>query len=467
MKNIFILFIAVVIFSVINISCKKESFITSSDARLSLSTDNVKFDTVFTTVGSVTQSFKIFNDNDQKLLLSKVKLMGGSLSAFKININGVAATEQSDIELAANDSMYVFVTVNVNPTAANLPFVISDSILVSYNGNDLFVHLEAYGQNAHFLNNPVISSNTTWPNDLPYVIFGGMHVAASATLSIDSGCRIYSHANAPFIVDGTLLVNGKKGNEVLFAGDRLDEPYKYFPSGWPGFYFKSGSKNNVISFGVIRNAYQAIVVQDPSPNANPKLVIHQTIIDNAFDAGILSINSSVNIDNSLISNCGKNINITLGGNYTFTNCTIASYSNSFLLHKSPVLTATNFADQNGSILTADLDATFLNCIFWGDNGNIDDEVSINKQGTGLFNVTLDHCLYKALNDPSNTTFNASLKNIDPTFDSIDIDHKYYDFRINNALAPGIDQGGTTGFSKDLDNKNRNVGLPDLGCYEKQ
>jgi hypothetical protein len=32
--------------------------------------------------------------------------------------------EVSDIEIAADDSIYVFVTVNINPNAANLPFVV-------------------------------------------------------------------------------------------------------------------------------------------------------------------------------------------------------------------------------------------------------------------------------------------------------------------------------------------------------
>jgi len=158
----------------------------------------------------------------------------------------------------------------------------------------------------------------------------------------------------------------------------------------------------------------------------------------------------------------------LGGDYTFTNCTVASYSNSFLLHKTPVLIAANFADQNGVTLTANLNAVFRNCIFWGDNGTVDDEVLISKQGSNTFNVLIDHCLYKALADPSNTTLTANIKNADPVFDSIDINHKYYDFRISlNGLAPGIDKGTTTGFLKDLDNNNRSVGLTDIGCYEKQ
>ena len=62
-------------------SCRKESFITSPDARVNFSADSIKFDTVFTSVGSITQSFKIFNNNNQKLLLSKVKLVSSHVPA--------------------------------------------------------------------------------------------------------------------------------------------------------------------------------------------------------------------------------------------------------------------------------------------------------------------------------------------------------------------------------------------------
>src|SRR5205809_32330 len=101
--NFLWLFIFCFLFS----ACKKDSFITSSDARIATSIDSLKFDTVFTSIGSITQTFKITNANNQKLLLNKVKLMGGPASAFKINVNGVPSQEVNNIELAANDSMYV------------------------------------------------------------------------------------------------------------------------------------------------------------------------------------------------------------------------------------------------------------------------------------------------------------------------------------------------------------------------
>ncbi|MGC4100227.1 hypothetical protein [Ferruginibacter sp.] len=448
-------------------SCKKDFFITSAEARLTITADSLKYDTVFTSTGSITKSFKIINENSQKLRLSKVKLMGGAASAFKININGNPGPEMDNVEIAANDSIYVFASVTVNPNAANLPFILSDSILINYNGNDRFVQLEAWGQNANFLRNKVLTSNITWTNTLPYVILGSVRIDTTATLTIQAGTKIYSHADAPFIVDGTLTINGTKNNEVVFAGDRLDYYYKDLPAGWPGIYFRGNSKNNSLQFAIIKNAYQALVTTGPSINANPKIVLQQCIIDNAYDAGILAANSSLQANNSLISNCGSNIALIYGGDYTFTNCTAATYSTNYIVHKNPVLSVSNFATQGGSTVLANLNAVFRNCIFWADNtGFVNDEVVVSKQGSTTFNVLFEKNLYRGA-DPANSTLTSNIRNQDPVFDSIDVVKRIFNFRISSPAAPGINKGVATVYTKDLDNGNRNVGLPDLGCYEKQ
>ena len=451
------------------LSCKKESFITSADARLNITRDSVKFDTVFTSTGSITQSFKIINENNQQLRLSSVKLMGGINSPFKININGFPTVEENNIEIAANDSIYVFVSVTVNPNTANLPFILSDSIQVSYNGNTRFVQLEAFGQNAHFLRDSILTGNTVWNNDLPYVILGSLRVDTTASLTINPGCKIYTHANAPILVDGTLNINGSKNNEVVFTGDRLDAAYRDLPASWPGIYFRSTSENNQLRFAVIKNATQAVVVIDPAANNLPKLTLEQCIITNAYDAGLLLLNSYAEANNTLISNCSRNIYIEYGGKYSFTHCTVATYSNQYLLHTIPVLQAYNFTDASGTLQTADLEATFTNCIFWGDGGAVDDEVITGKEGNTVFNVNFNNCLYKALNDPADATLNAVIRNIEPAFDSIDVNNKYYDFRTSlNPFAPGLDAGLPVSLPTDLDDLPRSAGLaPDLGCYEKQ
>lgn len=449
-------------------SCKKDSFITSQLAQLNITADTLKYDTVFTTTGSITKSFKIINENNQKLRLSKVKLMGGTTSAYKMNVDGAATNEINNLDIEANDSIYVFVSVTINPNAANLPFIVSDSILINYNGNNRYVQLQSYGQNANFLSNRLITGNVVWTNNLPYVILGSIRIDTTAMLTIQSGCRIYAHADAPFIVDGSLIVNGTQSNNVTFTGDRLDADYKDLPASWPGIYFRGNSKNNVLSYAVVKNAYQAIVTEKPSINANPKLILHQCIVDNAYDAGIYCVNSSLQADNSLISNCGSNIILSYGGIYNFTHCTVAAFSNDYLTHKNPVLNVNNFIEQTGAFLTADLNAVFRNSIFWGDNGIVTNEVTVNKQGANPFTVLFEKNIYRVLTDPVNSVLNGNIKNADPSFDSIDVNKRIFDFRITkNAFAPGINAGVATGFPKDLDNNNRNIGLPDLGCYEKQ
>jgi hypothetical protein len=467
MKTISILSITILLFLY---SCKKDSFITTPDARISVTSDTLKFDTVFVTSGSTTQYLVIKNKNDQKLKLSSVKLMGGNSSLFKINVDGIVGPEVQNIEIDANDSVYVFVQVNVNQNSNNLPFVLRDSININYNGNNELVQLEAWGQNAHFFRDKAITVNEVWNNDLPYVILGSLYVDVNKTLTINKGCRIYVHADAPIVVDGTLQINGLKDtiDRVYFRGDRLDAPYKDYPASWPGIFFRSNSKDNVFNYAVIKNAYQALGVQDPSPNANPKLTLNECIIDNAFDAGVITVNSSVTARNCLISNCGKNVAIYKGGNYLFTHCTMATYSNSFQLHKDPSVILSNFVTVNNVQQPAALTATFKNCIIWGENGLVEDEVVTAKNNSAGFIAIFESVLWKVTATPANVTPSGIINNQSPQFDSIDVSEKYYDFRIATKQSPAVNAGASTSIALDLDGKPRTVGTkPDLGCFEKQ
>lgn len=465
MKNLILFLSGFIICCGIFTSCKKDSFITGSDARLSTSADSLKFDTVFTVTGSITKSFKILNNNDQKLLVSKIKLGGGLLSPYKMNVNGLATAEANNIEIAGNDSIYVFVTVTVNPTTTNLPFILNDSIAINYNGLTKFVQLEAFGQNAVFIRNGLVAGNVTFTNSLPYVILGGLQISNGASLTINAGTKIYCHADAPILVDGQLVCNGTKTQPIIFSGDRLDDPYKNFPASWPGIYFRGTSRDNLLQFTSVKNAFQAVVVLQPSVNANPKLMLRQAIIDNAFDAGLFCNNSNVVAENCLFSNNGNNVYIEKGGVYSFTHCTVAAYSNNFVLHQKP---AVYFSDVDATNQTAILNATMRNCIIYGDAGFVENDLQTKKTGTNSFVVTIDRCLYRAAIDPANAVITQSIKNINPSFDSLDVTRQFYNFRITkNAMAPGINKGTSTTLLKDLDNNNRNVGIPDLGAYEKQ
>ncbi len=448
--------------------CKKDTFITSKDAQLFLSADTLHFDTVFTSTGSITQMFKIKNGNNQKLKIDDVTLQGGPTSPFKINVDGTTGPAVNNIVLEANDSIFVFVTVTINPTLVTQSFVVRDSIRIESNGNKTYVQLEAYGQNAHFLRNVKVTGNTVWTNDLPYVILGGMQIDTTAVLTIEKGCRIYLHADAPLFVDGSLIVNGEKdtASRVYFSGDRLDYPYSEYPAGWPGIYFRGTSKNNVLSYAVVRNAYQGLVAQGPSVNANPKLILNECIIDNIYDAGLYGIQTSINATNCLISNCGKNVQLVLGGNYKFIHCSMPTIANNYITHKDPVLYVSNYVQAGGSFFTDNLTANFTNCIVWSENSTAENEVVTSKQTGSTFNVNFTNCLWKVKTTPSDVTATNIISNQNPLFDSVNVSKNYYSFRLKEN-SPAINKGAASTVTIDLDGNPRPVAQPDMGAYEKQ
>ncbi len=79
----------------------------------------------------------------KKLRLRSVSLAGGMNSYFKLNVDGTPGPVVSNVEIEANDSAYVFVSVKIDPSATDLPFVIKDSIHLQFNNQEKWIQLEA------------------------------------------------------------------------------------------------------------------------------------------------------------------------------------------------------------------------------------------------------------------------------------------------------------------------------------
>jgi hypothetical protein len=272
------------------------------------------------------------------------------------------------------------------------------------------------------------------------------------------------HADAPFLVDGTLVTNGTKTDSVTFQGDRLDNDYKDLPASWPGIYFRNSSTSNSLRYTIIKNGYQGVIAGQAN-GSFPKLSLNECTIDNIYDAALTGINSSIRALNCLITNSGLNVLLVNGGNYEISHCTVASYSNVFIPHKRPVLVISNW-DSTNQVNTYDLQATLTNNIFWGDQGNVENEVVVFRRGPNPFSVTLENCLYKAATPPNHVNSVNNLVNQPPLFDTIDDNGKFYDFRISKGRSPAIDKGKPLGVPTDLDGLPRGI-PPDIGCYEKQ
>jgi hypothetical protein len=451
-------------------SCTKNNFETSADAIINTSADTLRFDTVFVSSGSIVKQFKISNNNSKKMLINNIRLGGGASSFFKMNVNGQSTFSASNIEIAKNDSIYIFIQVNINANMATLPFVVSDSVLIDYNGKQHKVQLEAYGKNAIFIRNGILKTPTNFTNTLPYVILGTLIVDTFGSLTIPQGSRIFCHANAAIVINGSLIVQGNNADtlgRVIFTGDRLDEGYKDLPASWPGIVFTKLSRNNNIKGAIIKNAFQAIAIDEQGTVPIPKLVLENTVIENAYDYGLLAINNSINASNCLIFNCGINIALLQGGAYNFEHCTSAGLNTNYILRRNPSLITTNFSGPTGAIISNPITANFKNCIFWGDASSLVlDEIKVFRQGGTIYNVNFNKCLYRNTNAMPDALFTAPIINTNPQFDSINGSKNYYSFKLK-ATSPALNVGATTSLTSDINNKTRSIGLPDLGCYEKQ
>ena len=446
-------------------ACRKESIITDEDAVIDISADTIHFDTVFTTAGSVTASIKIYNRNEKRMRLGSIRLMGGTSSFFSMNVDGSPGAEIRNAEIGARDSLYVFITVRIDPGNDSLPFLVRDSISIGDGRNRKWLQLEAYGQNAKFIRNGVIDSDTRFEKGLPYVILGGLVVRKDRKLTIAKGARLFMHADAPIVIDGTLDVAGTATDPVVFTGDRLDEGYRDLPASWPGIYFRTTSKNNQLKYAIVQHAYQGLVADQASADGSVKLSLEACTIRNIYEGGIIGIRSSIFAVNSLIENCGRNVVLTQGGQYHFTHCTMAAYSNLYVQHKTAVLQLDNWDSTASGLRSFPLEAKFENNIIWAEEGIVDNEVSVSRRGSDPFQVILNHNLFRGKTDPLFSILNGNIRNQDPKFDSINATKRYFDFRLQKGVSPAIDKGIKSGVLQDLDGFNRDM-TPDIGCYEK-
>ncbi len=206
------------------ISCEKYELNRSSDARLEFSIDTVFFDTIFTTIGSATRRFRIYNNDKQPIEVSSIVLAGGAQSVFRLNIDGYASHQVSNIEIPPEDSLFIFVEVTLDPNNMDSILRIQDSIVFLTNGNVQDVDLVAWGQDVHLLSGDTLQTST-WINDKPYLILDYIMVDSLQTLTLEEGVRIHMHRDAWMIVKGTLLANGSLEQPIVIQGDRLEYLY--------------------------------------------------------------------------------------------------------------------------------------------------------------------------------------------------------------------------------------------------
>jgi hypothetical protein len=463
-------------------ACKKELMENDQSANLHFSTDTITFDTIFASIGSITKTLTVYNRNNFDVK-SNIALLGNSAANFRMNIDGIAGNSQTNIEIPAKDSIFIFLEVTIDPSWSNTPYILSDSLVFTTGTKKQDVDVVAWGQDAYFhtantygdiINGTdttrfyyhLLDCTTPWTNDKPHVIYGYAVVDAGNTLTINEGCNVYLHNNSGILVGnpfleasgGSIKVNGTLGNAVTFQGDRLDSWYKDIPGQWDRIWLMPGSIDNEINYAIIRNANIGIHA-DTVGNNNPTVRITNTIIENMSAIGILGQGANISATNTVVSKCGQYaVACNIGGTYNFTHCTFANYWDYSRISTPSILLNNYYEGSDGNIYVRNLEeANFTNCII---DGNLSTEVSFQEQELGDFNYSFDHCLIKLdpTIDTDNSHYQSVIINQSPEF----VNNTESDFHLSEE-SPAIDAGKTTSILNDIEGNARNNA--DIGAFE--
>ncbi len=476
------------------VSCRNDNYVEGS-VDFSFSEDTLRFDTVFTELGSATRWVKIFNPLSDAVLIESMQ-MANENSFFRMNINGNSSKVITDVEIPGGDSIYVFIEVTIDPDnpLSVSPFIIEDDLIINREGDNQLVHLEAFGQNANYIPDRFSagsisfdlcqSGNILWNDPKPYVVYGIL-VIEGCTLELAPGTRVYVHGgivndpdsgpysdgNITIGPNGSIKSMGTLQDTVVFQGDRLEAPFADISGQWSGLRLFNESKNNTFSYTTIKNSILGLRVDSLA-----EVSIDHCKIYNTSSVGLLGVHATIAASNTLIhSNAGVGLQCIYGGNYDFDYCTVASYGNDMeaVNFRNYLCRGFNceFVDVNPLNLTVD------NCIFTGSQSE---------------ELVLDDISSLGIETPFNYRFRNTLVRVDSLLES----ELFSDFLIqcencinyntstNDTLFVSIDDNlfqldtssvaeerglnlSAEGFTDDLLGNPRDPILPDMGCYEFQ
>jgi hypothetical protein len=399
------------------------SFSPAQTQDIRFSSDTVYLDTIFTSIGSSTYNLRIYNQADHNIKIGSICLDQGSDSQFRLNVDGMHGQDFNDIEVLANDSIYVFIetTVDIKDYAANAPeFLYNDQLLVDEQTVELITLVKdaiflypkredgfkemiplgtdeegnAFGIEGFYLED----NELIFTNERPYVIYGYAGVPSEKTVRFEAGARIHFHDNSGLIAaeSSSVHVLGEQSadaemqeGEVIFEGDRLEPFFENIPGQWGAIWLTAGSTNHIFRHATIKNASVGILMDYNDETENPTLVLEQTQIHNSSAVGLWAKTGHVRAVNSIFGNAGNaSFFGNIGGSYEFTHCTFANYWNhSFRSTPAVILNDYVQISETEDFIVPLEKAVFANCII---DGNQTVEFSVEQKGDKELSFSIDH-----------------------------------------------------------------------------
>jgi hypothetical protein len=326
-----------------------DSFTTSPTATLSFSTDSVIMDTIFSTIGSRTYDFWVYNRSRSGLRLQSVRLRNGNQTGFRVNVDGsyldnTIGSVVNDLEVRKGDSIRVFVELTAPENGSEVARQIDDDLVfLLESGVEQRVCLRGFSWDALLWRDVIVSHDSLIESVKPIVIYGGLRIDSTATLTIRN-TTLYFHDQAGIDVFGTL-----KTDSVVLRGDRLDHLFDYLPydrvSGqWRGVHIHSSSFGNRLINTEIRSAEYGLVCDSAAfEEGHQRLYMEQSVVHNCKGPGLQAFNSNVGLLRCQFSNTLGDCVAFYGGIAVMEQCTLAQFY-PFSADRGAALRFTNFYD---------------------------------------------------------------------------------------------------------------------------
>lgn len=425
---------------------------------ISFSSDTVRFDTVFTSSGTVTREFRAVNRHREAVRIDRIRLAGAGESPFRLNVNGIPGNDQEGAVLAAGDSIFIFVDAMIDPNGGTLPVAVYDSVIFESGAFSGSVLLEAWGQDIYIVDHN-ITGDSVWTAGRPHVIDGTVLVEAGASLTLQPGAKVYFHNGAALDVAGRLVSSGTALRPVLFATDRTDSVYIDRPGRWKGITFLPGSSGNEMTFTEVRNAIMAVKIQGASDE--PDLLLYSARVIHNSVASLVASMATVKAVNTLFSHSGfSTVNLSSGGTFEFIHCTLFGLWE-YAYRTEPVM---KIWKGEGVIPGVRI----INSVI---TGNLAEEMTIDATaGEVTGKIEADSSMIKAQAFGADWFQQGIFNGVTTAFVPLFIDAGSYDFRPD-TLSPLIDRARMSESSlypSDIRDKPRPTGSgSDIGAYERQ
>ena len=328
-------------------SCyEDEKFSDDPNLQLTFSSENIPFDTIFANVQSPVKVLKIYNGNNHSITIDSIYLDDNPNSDFMLNVNGRPGTSLREVEVLRKDSIYVFVAVRSKGKLTSAYQEGSDKIVFKWNGNLKQVSVSALQRQIDTAESLIVSSDTTITRDC--YLKGITRIEKAGILHISEGVTLFMDEGTYIDVNGTLTLDGTLNKPVVLRGSKMN----YAADGvlndnhteqWGGIVINTTSSNNIFRYATIKNATQAIKIEN-NDSQDTKLLMYSSVIHNSLDFGIRGFNAKVGIYNSRISNSYGPLIQLLGGEVELVQNTIANYFQWYTRTSSPSLVLNSKVD---------------------------------------------------------------------------------------------------------------------------